>query len=124
MVKVVHILLHGQALCGMPGIPSSWPDNHRWCRESEIHQNPCCFGCLAVKGIRDHYQATHGHEQCHENDEALWSIIGLGDPTTLPPKAEFMRKCEAYYEGRCPLVDGKRQEPGSLDSTPDGVDPL
>lgn len=27
---LVHVLWGGEALCKMPGVPSTWPKNHRW----------------------------------------------------------------------------------------------
>ncbi len=27
---VVHALAHGEALCGIPGVPADWPANHTW----------------------------------------------------------------------------------------------
>ena len=29
-MRVVHVLKHGYALCGLPSPPSSWPEGHRW----------------------------------------------------------------------------------------------
>lgn len=30
MSKMVHILWHGKALCGQPGLPCNWPADHKW----------------------------------------------------------------------------------------------
>ena len=31
----VHLLFHGEALCGQPGLPKDWPKDHYWARLEE-----------------------------------------------------------------------------------------
>jgi hypothetical protein len=40
-IKEVHVLHHGFALCGLRGVPSEWPDGHRWVRLSEKKRATC-----------------------------------------------------------------------------------
>lgn len=44
---IVHILHHGLALCGQPGLPCSWPKGHAWTRLDEAHA-ATCSGCKAA----------------------------------------------------------------------------
>jgi hypothetical protein len=44
VIKVVHILYEGRALCGLPGIPREWPEGHRWVRKEERNR-ATCSGC-------------------------------------------------------------------------------
>lgn len=46
--KVIHALRYGSALCGIEGVPASWPEGHVWiaahyCDPKEIS----CVGCAA-----------------------------------------------------------------------------
>jgi hypothetical protein len=43
---VVHILLHGFAMCGFPGLPCDWPTNHKWVGPYDEHLPGYCSGCL------------------------------------------------------------------------------
>jgi hypothetical protein len=43
-IKEVHILHHGFALCGLEGIPSAWPEGHRWVDLTEKNR-ATCMGC-------------------------------------------------------------------------------
>ena len=49
---VVHILRHGQAICGRSGFPSQWPLGHKWiAHDDEKVGEPgavSCRGCLAA----------------------------------------------------------------------------
>lgn len=44
---IVHILYHGQAFCGQPGLPNDWPEDHRWVIPS-AHKDATCVKCLSV----------------------------------------------------------------------------
>jgi len=46
-VKEIHILHHGAALCGLAGVPSEWPDGHRWV-SVEDKSRATCTGCKRV----------------------------------------------------------------------------
>lgn len=39
--QVVHILVAGRALCGLPGIPRDWPDGHMWVHAEGVKQATC-----------------------------------------------------------------------------------
>lgn len=43
-IKELHILHHGFALCGLPGVPADWPEGHRWVRIAE-RTRATCHGC-------------------------------------------------------------------------------
>jgi hypothetical protein len=57
----VHILKHGQALCGLPGLPRDWPAGHRWvsfedvqysiedslAKPSKPSENEICSACAS-----------------------------------------------------------------------------
>lgn len=40
----IHILFHGLALCGLPGIPAEWPDGDRWVSVDDKDKSTC-EGC-------------------------------------------------------------------------------
>ena len=44
---IVHILYHGQAFCGQPGLPKDWPADHRWVLPSD-RKDATCQKCLRV----------------------------------------------------------------------------
>ncbi len=44
---IVHILYHGQAFCGQPGLPKDWPADHRWVAPSDS-KDATCEKCLSV----------------------------------------------------------------------------
>jgi len=53
---VVHLLRYGRALCGQPGTPNTWPDDHRWV--DDVHWvDVSCLPCLAHK-LEDATKAT------------------------------------------------------------------
>jgi hypothetical protein len=56
---------------------------------------------LLRAAIAKHREAS-GHEQCWENDEELYAVLGDGKTTEkfLPPRCEFRQKCKEYYESR------------------------
>jgi hypothetical protein len=43
-IKEVHILDAGYSLCNMPGLPSDWPEGHRWVRVEEA-KRATCYAC-------------------------------------------------------------------------------
>lgn len=43
-IKEVHVLDRGFAICGLPGVPSTWPEGHRWVRLEEARR-ATCPGC-------------------------------------------------------------------------------
>ncbi len=50
---LIHILKHGKALCGKPGVPGDWEDGHRWLRfdrpDHFEEQSPfMCQSCISV----------------------------------------------------------------------------
>lgn len=54
--------------------------------------------------VRKHRDQTE-HNQCWENDLELYEVLkdggdNLGPHRTLPPREEFMTRCQAYYESR------------------------
>lgn len=53
-----------------------------------------------LAAIRKHRDAT-GHDRCHLNDRELYAAAGL-EPANfeLPPRAEFLTACAAYYDGQ------------------------
>jgi hypothetical protein len=55
----VHVLAAGQALCGIPGPPSSWPIGHRWTSaiDGRARQWVTCQGCKSR--LRDAFGAVH-----------------------------------------------------------------
>lgn len=34
-MKIVHVLVAGQALCGKPGVPKEWEQDHIWANRQE-----------------------------------------------------------------------------------------
>lgn len=48
--KVVHALHYGLARCGLPGLPTAWPEGHRWVY---IHQRELitCLDCRQALGL-------------------------------------------------------------------------
>lgn len=63
LISVVHILKHGSAYCGQPGLPADWPDDHAWIgHDDEEHLvRADCAACLeafdkdkkVVEGVMD-----------------------------------------------------------------------
>jgi uncharacterized small protein (DUF1192 family) len=56
-------------------------------------------------GIR-HHRDQKGDDRCWLDDLDLYDLLPEGhvDPDlSLPPKAEFLRSCERYWEQRCPF---------------------
>lgn len=56
---IVHILHEGRALCGLAGIPSTWPEDHRWISKDQPGNVSIpgditmCASCLSqIKGQR------------------------------------------------------------------------
>jgi len=43
----VHILIAGQAACGIPGPPIRWPENHKWVRK-ELGYKATCDKCRSL----------------------------------------------------------------------------
>ena len=42
MSKVtIHVLRHGRALCGLPGLPRDWPEGHRWVSSLSVEEATC-----------------------------------------------------------------------------------
>lgn len=41
---IVHVLMYGQTLCRMPGLPNTWSDEHRWTRDWD-KDNVTCGTC-------------------------------------------------------------------------------
>jgi hypothetical protein len=60
--------------------------------------------------IREH-RDQRGDDRCWEDDAKLYAVLGEGGAeTALPPKAEFLKSCERFYEQRqCPAVKGKAE---------------
>lgn len=56
-----------------------------------------------VSGIKAHRELTRGHGSGWENDLDLWRLVepDATYPDDLPPREEFLRRCAAYWEGRC-----------------------
>lgn len=46
MSKTIHYLIAGQAVCGLPGLPQHWPEDHLWAGEWE---HVTCQTCLIAK---------------------------------------------------------------------------
>ena len=53
--ELVHILWHGKALCGQPGLPCEWPAGHQWVGLPDVKEQDAevkskatwCPGCMA-----------------------------------------------------------------------------
>lgn len=45
VVHIVHILHHGFAMCGKPGVPGSWPKGEVWVRIHDDADRATCGGC-------------------------------------------------------------------------------
>lgn len=60
--------------------------------------------------IRKH-RDERGHGRCWLDDAELYAALGEPVPTAtdlaLPPKCEFLRECERYWETRKPAADAK-----------------
>lgn len=56
----VHILFHGFAICGKPGVPGTWGEGHRWCRMEE-REDATCPDCLIEARIADAISDGLGH---------------------------------------------------------------
>jgi len=61
--------------------------------------------------VRHH--AARGHDRCWENDRALYAAAGLepGSPE-LPPRAEFLKRCEEYFQGQSARHAEAQPSPG------------
>ncbi len=46
---VVHLLLHGAALCGLPGIQADWPEGHKWTDFADGLPHATCGHCLRAR---------------------------------------------------------------------------
>jgi hypothetical protein len=55
---VVHILMCGRALCGLPGVPRDWPSHHRWTGIDDI-DHVTCTDCIAARATQEGV-AAHG----------------------------------------------------------------
>jgi len=51
VIKDVHVLLHGAALCGLRGLPSDWPDGHRWVGIEDKRRATCAACKRAVDAL-------------------------------------------------------------------------
>ncbi len=47
-IKEGHILHHGFALCGLEGVPSAWPEGHRWVSVEDKGRATCAKCKLAA----------------------------------------------------------------------------
>lgn len=64
----VHILRHGAAMCGQPGMPRDWPDAHRWVsfEDHRVLDDATCERCRAVfqdGGWRAGDDTAHGFDR-------------------------------------------------------------
>lgn len=75
---------------------------HLYCRKGFEEQKNCPLDVLVFEGdlmVVCKHHATRGHDRCWENDRELYRAAGLlVEGPDLPPRAEFLKRCEAYYE--------------------------
>lgn len=52
--NTIHVVHHGQALCGQGGVPSSWPEGMNWVRLEDAGVATCdwCIAALQKKANR------------------------------------------------------------------------
>lgn len=119
----VHILRHGNALCGLRGPPVDWPDGHTWVALTDENRNEAtCLECRAEAW--DGSQAREEddrHGWTHPMCDACWSARRTGEPVRLmQPEAAMCCFCggkavggifvreRAAECGFCPDNGGKR----------------
>jgi hypothetical protein len=56
---VVHYLRHGVTLCQQPGLPNTWPEDHRWVTSPDDQRVTCptCKTILATR-LKAHKERT------------------------------------------------------------------
>lgn len=63
---IVHVVFSGHALCGMPGVPGQWPQQHRWVSLMKPDAQPNCVHCIAAARAgqmtctRPHWMSVRG----------------------------------------------------------------
>lgn len=68
----------------------------------------------ALKAAIRRHRDEKGHDRCWEDDARLYAVLGEGEADgRLPPRDEFLRNCERFYE--------LRRAPGGLDQAPEGT---
>lgn len=62
-VLAVHILMHGASLCGMPGLPYSWPYGHRWVSFETVDHEPDSVRGLVCKPCMQKHEELKGTQK-------------------------------------------------------------
>lgn len=72
---------------------------------------------VLTEAILKHRNQT-GNSLCWENDLELWNVIGKTTypHETLPPRTEFLRNCQLYYESRLDETERKTNRRVGIDS--------
>jgi hypothetical protein len=121
--EIVHILRSGRSLCGMPGVPSSWPSNHRYCDEANWPLASCkaCGEAFTKKSSRSAaalFKVTPASAVVHivRDGRAVCGKSGdPGDYAYLPENWEkaSCQDCIAIERRRGLTLDEKNSSPGA-----------
>lgn len=59
---VVHILMHGSAHCGKPGVPGDWSDEHSWVSFQD-EENASAVNCPECIEVRESFRDPEAHRR-------------------------------------------------------------
>ena len=60
-----------------------------------------------LRGAIQKHADAKGHDRCWLNDRELYAAIGMEFDPQLPPKAEFLARCEQYHAGQSQAAQRK-----------------
>jgi len=92
MSSITHILKNGFAICGQAGLPSSWPDGHKWVSLQDAH-DASCVSCVALQRGEHFVEREHPELLDWPDDGSLVDFAKLIEPLVGVMKAGyFMRR--------------------------------